>query len=680
MKRTIFNCRVDDLTLDKVTDKIEVDLRAGTRGFQISLNTDSVVRANRDAHYANLIKKASVVTIDGMPILWLSKILGNVIRQRVTGPDLFFRLLEIANERRLKVYLLGGREEIVKTVKQKTRLKYPNIKIMGASDGYFGDSEQLVISKIAKTKSDILFVAMGAPRQDEFIADNFDKLDVKFAMGVGGCFDIFAGVKKRAPLMVQKLGLEWFYRFIQEPRRLFGRYFIYDTKIFHLFLKECYRAFFKTGHKRSQAIKKNVAWSIAFQVVGIALSFVMVPLTLKYIGKDEYGTFLTLASFVGWFVLLDLGFGQGLRNKLAESLSNKRTGLAKSYVSTAYVALTAIFGSIYLLFFIVNHYINWPITLGVAPALSTDVRYLAYFIFASFCLQFVLNLLNTVVTADQKPALSSLFSFASSLVTFLAVLILFQTTHGSLLRYGLAVVLSPILVYSAFSIFLFKSKYREIAPSPRFVQTKHIKNLLNVGVQFFVIQLSMIVIFQTDYLVISHLFGPSEVVAYNIVYKYFALITTGFAIVVAPFWSATTEAYAKGDMQWIKNAVSKLKRTYYVFLVAGLVMLVISPWFYNFWLKGAVHVPLRLSIAMFVYAQLLNWGSIYVVFINGVGKVKTQLIISTVGAILNIPLSIFLARNLHLGSAGIIVATTVCIFYGYGIAPIQFRKLIQSKR
>lgn len=189
----------------------------------------------------------------------------------------------------------------------------------------------------------------------------------------------------------------------------------------------------------------------------------------------------------------------------------------------------------------------------------------------------------------------------------------------------------------------------------------------------------MLIVFQTDYLVISRLFGAEQVVIYNVAFKYFALTTTYFGLIVTPFWSAATEAFNKQDHSWIRMSVSKLKKIYWMFFALSCVMLVISSWFFRFWLNEAIIVPFSLSVAMFVYTQLINWSSIYVTFINGSGKIKLQLIFSGIGTILNIPMSIYFAKYLHLGLAGIILASSISIFYGYVIAPIQLNKILKNR-
>jgi O-antigen/teichoic acid export membrane protein len=173
-------------------------------------------------------------------------------------------------------------------------------------------------------------------------------------------------------------------------------------------------------------------------------------------------------------------------------------------------------------------------------------------------------------------------------------------------------------------------------------------------------------------------FGPSEVPAYQVAFKYFGLITSIFSIISVPFWSAYTDAQAKGDLQWILKTNKKLKLIWGGLSLMGLLMLSVSKWFYHLWVPE-IAVPFLLSASMCLYALALAWGNIFVMYINGVGKVRLQVIISLFGALVNIPLSIFLAKNLQLGTAGIILASTFCIGFGPLVAPFQFKKLISNK-
>ena len=202
---------------------------------------------------------------------------------------------------------------------------------------------------------------------------------------------------------------------------------------------------------------------------------------------------------------------------------------------------------------------------------------------------------------------------------------------------------------------------------------------MSLGVQFFLLQIVGVIIFSTDNLIITQLFGPAEVTVYNIAYKFFSVITIFFGIVTAPFWTAATEAYVQSDFEWMKKKVKQLLLLWGGIIILVVVMLIFSESIYRFWIGNDVHIPLMLSIFMGVFVILNTWNSIFANFINGVGKIRLSLVTAVITGSINIPLSIFLAQYFALGSAGVILATCVCQLVGVVLRPLQFVKIVQEK-
>jgi len=191
------------------------------------VNAAKVVAASRDEKLRRALKEADLVTADGMSVVWASYVLGEPLKERVTGIDLFERLVEHAASERLSVYFLGAREESVRGVVERFGERHPNLIIAGYRDGYFRPSESAAVAEaIKRSRADLLFVAMGSPAQEYWIAANLARTGARFALGVGGSFDHLSGLARRAPAWMQRSGLEWFYRFLREPRRLWRRYLI----------------------------------------------------------------------------------------------------------------------------------------------------------------------------------------------------------------------------------------------------------------------------------------------------------------------------------------------------------------------------------------------------------------------------------------------------------------------
>jgi N-acetylglucosaminyldiphosphoundecaprenol N-acetyl-beta-D-mannosaminyltransferase len=173
------------------------------------------------------LKQTDLILADGVSVVWLSRLLGTPLPQRLAGIDIMYRILKRASERRYRVYFLGAMPDVVKRVVEITARQYPSVIIAGCRDGYFSDSEaEAVAQDIRSSRADILLVAMPSPRKENFLAKWYDFIQVPVCHGVGGSFDVMAGVTRRAPHWMQNCGLEWFYRLIQEPRRMWKRYLV----------------------------------------------------------------------------------------------------------------------------------------------------------------------------------------------------------------------------------------------------------------------------------------------------------------------------------------------------------------------------------------------------------------------------------------------------------------------
>ena len=433
-----------------------------------------------------------------------------------------------------------------------------------------------------------------------------------------------------------------------------------------------------SGHSRTVKAKKNIIGSILIKGTNILISFVMVPIVLHYLNPTRYGIWLTIDSIVGWFAFFDIGLGQGLRNKFAQAIAKKDIIKARTYVSTTYIFLILIIVVVYLIYLIVDRYINWAIVFNSPIELNTELKTLFLIVFTFFCIQFIIQLILTILIADQRPAISDLISLISKIISSLIILILAKTTHGSLIYLGLTYGSIPVIILVIATFYFFSRDYKYYKPSIKYFDFKFGKDLMNLGGQFFIMQIAVVVMFSTDNMIITQIFSPAEVTPYNIAYKYFGIITMGFSIIVTPLWSATTEAYMKHEYDWIKKTVKDLRMIWLLCCIVIIIMLSISKYIFPIWIGTEVKIPFLLSLSMTLYVILLTYGSIYVSIINGIGKIRLQFYTAIASAVLNIPLSILLAKYLNLGTSGVILATAICILYGPLIAPIQYKKIITN--
>lgn len=431
------------------------------------------------------------------------------------------------------------------------------------------------------------------------------------------------------------------------------------------------------GHTRSIKAKKNILATFLLKGISIPISLIIVPLTINYINPSRYGIWLTFTSIVGWFSFFDIGFGNGLRNKFAESIAKGEVEKAKIYVSTTYAILSIIAAFILILFFCINPYLNWPKILNTSSDMADELRVLASIIFSSFCIQFVLRLITTIITANQEPAKASIFNLIGSISSLIIILILINTTSGNLVYLGIAFSIPPVIVYIASSTWYYNKGYKKYAPSIKYVRFGFASSLMSLGLKFFIIQIAFVILYQTDNMIIAQLFGPAQVTPYNIAYKYFGIIPMILGIFLVPFWSAFTEAWGKADIVWIRNAMKKLKTLWVLFSIVTLIMLLSANFIYKIWVGKELEIPVSISITVALYIIINAWNSIHSIFLNGVGKIKLQLYVSIFDMIINIPLAVFLGKTF--GISGVILSGVILGAKNMIWTSKQYNKLINNK-
>lgn len=235
----MMGCQIDNLSMDETLQKIDGFIKRGSPQQHVVVNVDKIVKAHRDPDLRRIINECSLVSADGMPVVWASRLLGKGLKERVAGIDLFEALMKRAAEQGWRVFLLGATQEVVAGVKDLYEKKYPGLTVAGFRNGYWRpDEERGVVEQIKAARADLLFVAISSPKKEQFLGAYQGEMKVPFAMGVGGTFDVAVGKVKRAPLWMQRSGLEWFFRFLQEPRRMFRRYFVDDVAFLWLLVKE----------------------------------------------------------------------------------------------------------------------------------------------------------------------------------------------------------------------------------------------------------------------------------------------------------------------------------------------------------------------------------------------------------------------------------------------------------
>lgn len=431
------------------------------------------------------------------------------------------------------------------------------------------------------------------------------------------------------------------------------------------------------GNSRSIAVRKNIIGSFLIKGISIIVSLLLVPLTLGYVSSEIYGIWLTISSIMVWLGFFDVGFTLGLKNKLAEAIAQDDWQRGKALVSTTYFMMVLIFIPLCLILEIIIPHINWASFLNVKEIYNDAIIKALYVLAACFCLQMIVNVLTAVIAAHQKVALSSSFPVIGNILSLLVIFILTKTCPPSLMALAFALSLMPVIVVFFASILLYHKNFKKVAPSIKTIERKYIKDIFNLGISFFIIQLQAIILFQCTNILISNISGPEDVTAYNISYKYIGIAMMAYTIILSPLWPAFTDAYTKRDFGWMNSVYRKMTKVYLLSVVIMIIMVAVSSIVYKLWIGDKANIPFLMTALVAVYMMINNWNSLQVNLINGIGTIKLQLYITLIGLVLHIPLSLFLGR--YIGAYGVISSMILINIIYSAFFTIQINKILNQK-
>lgn len=430
------------------------------------------------------------------------------------------------------------------------------------------------------------------------------------------------------------------------------------------------------GSSRSAKVKKNILGSFGVKGISIIISLILVPLTIGYISSELYGIWLTLVTVISWAHLFDFGFGNGVRNKLAESIAHNDWQKARKYVSTAYFYFILVFIPICIIVFFICPYISWTQLLNVDTTYQELIVQVMRIVIISFSISMIVNIQNTVLRALQLNALASFFGTLGQILVLLVTFILTLTTEPSLIYLALVVSGCPIIINLICSFWLYGHKYKQLAPSYHSIDTKLVHDVLNLGLKFFVIQIAFLILYQTMNVIISHVSGPESVTEYNVVYQYISFPMLATSMVVEPFWSAFTDAYTVKDFGWMQRAYKKLLKMYLYAVLAVLLLAALYPIAFRLWLGDKVSVHFNMVAVVACYVLVMIWNSIHSPLKNGTGCIKISLYCSIVMSVINIPLALFLGNIF--GAQGVVMSVGFLNLLTAGISYIQVNKLVTN--
>jgi O-antigen/teichoic acid export membrane protein len=421
---------------------------------------------------------------------------------------------------------------------------------------------------------------------------------------------------------------------------------------------------------------RQVKGSVVFKGLAVLASFLAIPLMIRYLGQEQYGVWSTLLSIMSWVVFFDLGVGNGLRNKLAEALAKNQTSEAIGYVSSGYSLIGALSLLVFAVTACVVFFIPWQRVFNT-QALSTELLRNAVLTAAFFVLlNFWLGLINQLLSAVQKVSVTVFGQLISNATALLLVFVLHQTTSASLLYLVIAYGASIMLANLTLSLWFF-SKHQELRPRLS-LNRKHIQPLLSVGLQFFIVQIAVLVIFTTDKILITQLFGPTYVTQYDVVFKLFSVITVLHGLATAPLWSSYTDAYHRNDFHWISTTIRAQLKLFMLIVLATAILGITAPYIIQLWVGEEIIVPNMLIFSMFLFIIVSTWSNVFAYALNGIGEIKIQVITASIAMLINIPLSIILVKIFGFGVHGVLLATCLSLSIFAVAGPVKVRSILAN--
>tara|TARA_B110000881_G_C18540389_1_gene498214 strand:+ start:136 stop:1455 length:1320 start_codon:yes stop_codon:yes gene_type:complete len=424
--------------------------------------------------------------------------------------------------------------------------------------------------------------------------------------------------------------------------------------------------------------KKNILFGITFKGISIFLNFLVVPILILFLGKIEYGVWITIFSIVNWIFTFDLGIGQGLRNKLTEALSGNDYLKASQIISTSYIFIS-IFSLVILLIGIgFIYFVNFQDLLNYKGKSSL---YLENFVFLSLfftIVNFTLSLYKNLYLAVHKSFMVELVNVFFQTFYLIVILIwLHFNLEKSLINLILIFGIINFIV-SVIATFVFFKIQEKVSFSFINFNLKEGRLLFKLGGKFFIINISLLVILSTDNIIISNLLGPNFVTDYFTIQKVFQVLIVLFTVVLSASWNLYSEAITNKDFNWIRGNLKKMNFYFLGILIFGLLLFYFIEDILNIWIgKDLIEIPKGLAFCNLLYTFIFCFTNIYMFFINASNKINLQMYLYIFGALINIPLSIFLVRLLG-SSTGVIMSTLLCFLPLLIIMPIQSNKIIKN--
>lgn len=429
--------------------------------------------------------------------------------------------------------------------------------------------------------------------------------------------------------------------------------------------------------ERTNNYLKQIKGAVLYKGGAVVASFLAIPVMISYLGVLQFGVWSTLLTIMSWVVFFDLGIGNGLRNKVAESLAKGQGALARSYISSAYSLIGFVAVFIWLVFFLCSYKITWQHVFNTVVVPEYELRYSVLVAAAFILLNFWVGLVTALLGAVQK---TSLISLGQLFTNGFALIVSFGLYHLADARisylawmYGIGLLGGNVLLS-----WWFYKKYEYLRPGFN-LSREHLTPLLSVGGRFFIIQLAVLVVFTTDKILITQMFGPEHVTEYEVIFKLFSVITFLHTLISSPLWSAYTDAYHRKDTAWINKMLRTQLKLYALVVVGIFVLVALAQFIVGIWIGRAfvVSTPLIMFVAGFVAVS--TWNNIFAIMLNGAGAVNVQLYTALAAMFINIPMALLMVKGFGMGVEGVVLAATLSLLFSAVLLPLQVYRLTRTE-
>lgn len=417
----------------------------------------------------------------------------------------------------------------------------------------------------------------------------------------------------------------------------------------------------------SDEYSKNIVFNYAFRLLSIVLGLFTTKLILGYLGVTLYGLWVTITSVISWMSSGDLGIGNGLRNELAKAYGEGDVEKQKKLISSAFITMVKIAGVLLVVIVVLSE------IFFRTNILTEEVRIAMYITSVFFCLNLILGVSQSVALGYQKSWLTSLTTCETQVALILGVVIVDLIGISANLNFyaivnGVCTTIPNIILI----LILKHNGINVITIDKNNIEPQIVKPIMNVGIQFFGIQLCGVILYSTDSLIINKLISSEMVTKYEVITKIYNTGNSLFSILLIAFWSGVTFHLAKNDIIWIKNKIKELLGIWAIYSVGVFIVSILFNWIIRIWLGSeAIEYEWQLIVLFGLYSSMTAFSAIFVNVLNGMGVIKLQFILAIIAAIINIPLSIFLARNMGMGIFGIKLATFISAALSAIVMPIQ---------